>query len=400
MLVTTKQPSSNPRLVKEAIALANSGYAVSVVYNYWSAWADEADINILKTYSLITWIKAGSNPSLNSLAYWYTRIRHKCYRTIGGIFKKNVTLQALSLSQFYPELKAKACSIAADLYIAHNLGALPVAVAAAKKNNSNYSFDAEDFHRSQEAGNTKETAITRLIEDAYFADAVFITAASPLIAAEYKKNYPSLQFTVINNVFSKQQQPSFVSISNAPLKLFWFSQTVGLKRGVQDIIAAMNLITDFEIELTILGDTSEQVKQVFNTVFTNKKHQLIFLPACNEQALINTAAWHHIGLALEPGFSLNNNIALSNKLFTYLLAGNAAILSGTPAQQLFYNEYPGTGWCYSTGDIKALADILEQAYNNENLLQSKRQAAWQLANTKLNWENEQEVFLNLVKKAV
>ncbi len=48
VLVTTKQPSSNPRLVKEATALAANGYDVSVVYNFWNMWADEADISILK----------------------------------------------------------------------------------------------------------------------------------------------------------------------------------------------------------------------------------------------------------------------------------------------------------------------------------------------------------------
>jgi hypothetical protein len=218
VLVTTKQPSSNPRLAKEAVALAKSGYAVSVVYNYWSAWADEADISILKASNSITWIKTGYNPIQNSLAYWYTRIRHKCYRTIARMFKKNVTIQALSLSQFYPELKAKACGIAADLYIAHNLGALPVAAVAAKKNNSRYSFDAEDFHRSQETDNVNERATTALMEDTYFADAAFITAASPLIAAEYKKKYPGIEFTLLNNVFSKQQQSSFISIRNSGIE--------------------------------------------------------------------------------------------------------------------------------------------------------------------------------------
>jgi glycosyltransferase involved in cell wall biosynthesis len=112
------------------------------------------------------------------------------------------------------------------------------------------------------------------------------------------------------------------------------------------------------------------------------------------------ASLHHIGLALEPGFSINNNIALSNKLFTYLLAGNAVILSSTPAQELFYRQYPQTGWCYSPGDIEGLVHIIEQAYHDEPLLTGKRQQAWKLANTILNWENEQQQLLALVKATI
>ncbi len=59
-------------------------------------------------------------------------------------------LQVQAATQFYPELKKSACDIKADLYIAHNLGALTAAAMAAQKNNARYSFDAEDFHRAQE----------------------------------------------------------------------------------------------------------------------------------------------------------------------------------------------------------------------------------------------------------
>lgn len=400
VLVTNKQPSSNPRLVKEATTLAAKGYAVSVVYNHWSRWADTTDKIILEANPGIEWIKTGSNPLQNKVAYWFIRLRHKCYRVLANSFPRKKRLQVLATSQFYPELEKRTCSIKADLYIAHNLGALPAAAKAAAINNSRYAFDAEDFHRQQETGNHKEAYSTALIEDHYFNQASFITAGSPLIAAEYKKNYPALEFTTINNVFSKQQQPAFTELNTTPLKLFWFSQTLGLKRGLQDIIKAVNTITSFIIELTIVGDDLNGVKDTIRSQLTNAAHKLIFLPPCSEETLINTAAQNHIGLALEPGFSINNNIALSNKLFTYLLAGNAVIMSATAAQQLFYDQYPQVGWCYQPGDTAALKRILTEAYTNTALLAAKRRNAWELAGTTLNWENEQGKFLSLVNLAL
>ena len=124
--------------MKEAIALAGAGYDVSVVYNFWSHWAEEADESIFKINSNIKWIKAGSHPVKSKTAYWCTRIRYKCYRILADLFSNNLMLQVQAATQFYPELNEKICSIKADLYIAHNVGALAAAANAAKKNNAKY----------------------------------------------------------------------------------------------------------------------------------------------------------------------------------------------------------------------------------------------------------------------
>lgn len=400
VLVTTKQPSSNPRLVKEAMALAGDGYKVTVLYNFWSSWAEEADKIIVQSNSAINWIKVGSDPVKSKITYLYTRVRHKCYRLLAGFFSNSLMLQVQAATQFYPELKSACANIKASLYIAHNVGALAVAAAAAKKHNSQYAFDAEDFHRAQDNNNYKERDSVHLIETEYFPGAAFITAASPLIAMEYKKYYPAIDFTIVNNVFSATHQPAFVQLTKTPFKLFWFSQTVGLKRGLQDVLYALNCISNFAIEFTIVGDVQEAVKQTLQQILTNNIHTLSFVAPCNEQQLMSIASHQHIGLALEPGFSVNNNIALSNKLFTYLLCGNAVILSATPAQKMFYDEYPQVGYCYTSGDIDSLVSIIQEAYNNEALINTTRQYCWQLAHDRLNWETEKEKFLTQVKKVI
>lgn len=400
VLITTKQPSSNPRLVKEAVALAGNGYAVTVVYNYWSDWAAKADQVIFKHTPGINWIMAGPDPAASKYSYWVTRLRFKLFKILGNYLTNNLWVHINAATQFYPELKKKGVGIQADLYIAHNTGALAVAALAAKKNKTKFAFDAEDFHRSQEGEYTVEGRSAKYLEDTFFNAAAYITTASPLIAEEYKKCYPGINFLIINNVFSKQYQSALRTIDAQPLKLFWFSQTVGLKRGVQDVIAAMNLIVDAKLKLTILGDVSNSVKHALTSILHNTMHQIEFMQPCNERQLFKVATEHHIGLALEPGFSLNNNIALSNKLFTYLLAGNAVIFSDTAAQQMFYKEHPEVGWCYKAGDTEALKLILTGAAANETALNAKRKSAWMLAAEKFNWETEQQSFLQLVKSVI
>lgn len=43
VLVTSGQPSLNPRLVKEADALVEAGYEVTVIYQYWNEWGTDLD---------------------------------------------------------------------------------------------------------------------------------------------------------------------------------------------------------------------------------------------------------------------------------------------------------------------------------------------------------------------
>ncbi len=47
-ILTTGQPSTNPRLVKEADTLAKMGYMVFVYYCYWSDWAFKNDFDLLE----------------------------------------------------------------------------------------------------------------------------------------------------------------------------------------------------------------------------------------------------------------------------------------------------------------------------------------------------------------
>ncbi len=58
-LVTTGQPSTNPRLVKEADALTDSGFDVAVVGAHWTDWATAADQRLLAsrpwTFTFVDW---------------------------------------------------------------------------------------------------------------------------------------------------------------------------------------------------------------------------------------------------------------------------------------------------------------------------------------------------------
>lgn len=395
VLITPGQPSSNPRLVKEAISLDRAGYSVTVIYCFWVQWADQYDRIIIKDNPSITWIRIGGHPVEKKIIYWYTRFRHKLYRVIAQKIKPSVYWQQRAIIRCYNELKHAAVKIQADLYIAHNAGALAPAAIAAVKNQSMYAFDGEDFHRGEFSDNTFLYKAIMAIEDKYIPRVQYFTAASPLIANAYRKCYPEKEVVVINNVFSRDfLQPLNFHSKNA-VNLFWFSQTVGSNRGLETVIKALNQLREYNFTLHILGYCPESYREELIKLSGNPS-TLNFIPPVSLQEIFKIAAQADIGLATEIPYCENRKICLTNKLFIYLLSGICIVASDTEAQQRFFSEYPGIGLLYKNEDVTHLTAQFKVLFEDKSFLQSCRRKASALAETTLNWEKESEKLLTIV----
>src|SRR5688500_10274957 len=138
-LITPGQPSTNPRLLKEADALIAAGHTVHVVCAHWAAWADETDRALLQSRRFHCEY-VGGKPD-HSVQHLWTRARHRLGRELLRFPRLNAT-RAWGLCRVTPELEHAAQRIDADLYIAHNLGALPAAAAAARRHGAALGFDA------------------------------------------------------------------------------------------------------------------------------------------------------------------------------------------------------------------------------------------------------------------
>lgn len=398
-MITPGQPATNPRMVKEAVALSEKGYKVAVVYCFWTAWATLLDKSITRQYPDIKWIKVAGDPDSSPAYYYFTRLRHKVYQWMYRAFPGRLSYAVKAETRGYNELVAKARKIKADLYIAHNLGALPAAAEAAKKHNAHFGFDAEDFHRGMVKDDSEAYCRTLILENSFLPSASLLTAASPLIAAKYSTIY-SKPFVVLNNVFPKSLQPAFKELTNETLKMIWFSQTVGLNRGLEDVLQAVNQINKSGIELTIVGQCRTETAMELEKILSNKQHRLQFVDPLAEAELIEVCSQHHVGLALERNEPINRNICLTNKLFTYLLAGNAVIASDTEAQKQFLQQNFGAGFVYPIGDLNGLKSIITNFIANPALVTQVRNEAYRLAAATFNWEREKEKFLQLVENVL
>lgn len=404
LLITSGQPSLNPRLVKEADALADAGYHVTVLYQYWNDWGTKMDTSLLKNKHWKA-VRVGGQPG--DIIYILTKIVYKIGKILAKYIGLNIGFAELAIGRGSWLLSRKAFRSSADIYIAHNLAALPAAVKAAKKNHAKCGFDAEDFHRnevSDDAGDF-DVMLKTFIEKKYYPAADYITASSAEIASAYKQIFPQLNPVVVLNTFpANKGDHSELNRKEKTLKLLWFSQSVGLSRGIQDVLAAMKILEEEDIEFHILGDLSPNVyhelSRFVQILSFSRAPGIIYHDPLPSDELTGFAARFDIGLATEPGFSINNNIALSNKLFTYINAGLAVVASDTPAQSNFLKKYPEAGSSYQRQNAASLSEVLKRYINSPHLLSEAKMASRKIGQTELNWENERIKFLNAVKSVL
>jgi len=404
-LITSGHLSSDPRLCKEALTLSKKGFKVHVIFVQNLTYLLKVDQAILSknpswTSDILTCPKKDFN----------TIILRKIPAAVSkllSIFSFNrVILQSSAVlikNQNYYWQLSKAIKAKADLYIGHDLGALPVIIKASKKNSTACIFDAEDFHRHEVTDNedSKEFKITQYLEDKYIPKANFVTAASPLIAAQYARLY-SININSIVNVFPQVTVKEKKELTNG-LKLFWFSQTIGPGRGLENIILALNQLKRCDISITILGDLTKPDEAYFNNFFIkhNINTDLIhFKKPILSDELIDFSSNFDIGLATEIGTPKNRDICLTNKIFTYIQSGIAVFASDTAAQQQLMDSLQHVGVVYKKNDLDDISTKLLSYLENRSILKTHQQNALKAGYETFNWEIESEKFFSVVERAL
>ena len=149
-LVTTGHPSTNPRLVKEADALVEAGYSVRVVAAKFWDWADTADAAFDDRLWSVMYARFGEMASRIGSS-WKSARQRTARQIAAHIDPGRLPDFVLNRAIHYVtvDLQRLAEEAPADLYIAHNLGALPAAAGAAHTHAARLGFDAEDFHRGE-----------------------------------------------------------------------------------------------------------------------------------------------------------------------------------------------------------------------------------------------------------
>lgn len=390
VLISSGSPATNPRLVKEANALYGAGHDVQVLFSHVVGWADAVDENILQTAAWSAELVGGS-PRHQRLAFVTSSLWFKCVRRITWrpFRRKRLTRTSLLLARRAKHYKA-------DLYVAHNLGALAAAVVAAKHHGAKAAFDAEDYHHGEFHPNSTSARITQYVEDVWIPQCDECWSASPLIAEAYQNRFPDLAFEVIDNVFPLNLQQPFKANQEDAIRLIWFSQTIGAGRGLEPLFEALRASPSPNWQLTLIGRLDAGFETQLMEFLTAYPGAVKVMPPMDESALFKVMAQHHIGLALETGFPLNRDLCRTNKLFSFILSGCHLLLTNTRAQVDFLDAHPECGTLLPLETTNDWPPLIGSLLENPQRLHEQRKHNWTLGHELLNWEIEQQKLLSIV----
>ena len=394
-IITTRHISYNPRVLKEADTLSAYGYDVTVVTVNYHSGQRRFDEELMKTRS---WRLRTVNFRRKEERWrWlFFAIRQRIFLLVSRMtYRCGVAERAAERA--FDGLVDLACREKADLYIVHHAEALGAGYKAARRNKAVLGFDAEDFHTGMNASSSPADDIIYFLEKKYLLCCRHLTAASKLIAEAYKEQYGvSLPETILN-VFPLVPLP--VKEVHDPVRFYWYSQVIGPNRGIEMLLEAAGMIKlPFEIHLR--GTMySAAYRDTLNDMCGRAGigGQVFFHEPLLAAELIPEGNNYDIGLALETGFSKNNNLAAANKIFSYLMSRLAVIGTDTEGQKEIFSHFPEAVLVCRMNDAKDLARAMTIYIEDREKLMAAKKAAERAVCERFNWEMESKKLLRCIQ---
>jgi glycosyltransferase involved in cell wall biosynthesis len=391
-------------MVKAADVLADAGYDVRVVSTMATPRLGDVDrrlhgrrrwrwspIERGRTQVPLTWLVSGGR----------TRAARHVAAALGSRTPYRVAARAYS--RVHAELLQAIAAEPADLIYAGTNGAIAASLDAAAAAGVPCGIDFEDFHCGEQEP-IADGPLVNGLADVIMADAsrraAFLTAGSEAIAAACAERFGRAPLT-INNVFPLSPPP-VVSRGPGPLRLYWFSQTIGHGRGLEEVTRAAGQLL-MPVELHLRGVPASGYLDRLRACAATAAPQLAIHvhDASDPDDMVESCRPYDVGIAAEPGHIPNGALALSNKALTYPLAALALVLSDTPGQRPLADTLNGEAAVYAPGDTEGLADHLRRWATDPARLRRARDAAWEAARSRWHWEHplERDALLDLVAKS-
>lgn len=403
-LITPTHLANSPRVLKEAITLQEAGYRVQVVCGRNTRSLDKDDLELISHHRLeVHRVDTFRHVRtlFDDLRFRMARQRRRNRRT------SSLAVCALAENRSVGALLRTVRRLpAADLYLGHAPSGLAAAGYAATTRGARLGFDAEDFHPAETHDVVNDPAALHgleTIERTYLPRCAHFTAASPLIGDAYVETYQVSPPRTVLNTFPKHEGPSFPSSppAGARPRLYWYSQTIGPGRGLEAVILTLGKMKT-PCDLDLRGEAVPGFVEKLKTLSqqTGYRGVLQILPRAAPENLVTLTTSYDLGLALEQTTPRNRDLCLTNKLFTYLLAGVPVAYTPTQAQRLFATTVGEAAIELPLHEPATAAHRLDQYFATPSAQTQAREQAWKVAQSRYHWEFDAQEFLDSLQRAL
>lgn len=379
-------------MVKVADALAEEGYDAHVLSTQFIEWADRADRAIIASrwsrwrWTTVDYRKHGARARAALTA---VRMRAaKRFSRLRGVDRVDPGIAARIRERVYPELVAEAVAIRPNLIYGGG-SALAATAEAARRLRIPFALDLEDFHSAQDERGPY-SGITERLEREILPSAAFLTAGSQAIADAYHETY-GVDVIPIHNVFPLPQIAPSPREWDGTLRLYWFGQTIGAGRGLEETVRAMGM-ANVPGELTVRGNANEDFLQSLRSLTAELAPNLTLthLEPAPPDDMVDLCRSHDVGIAIEKPERRSQELALTNKSLTYILAGLAVAITDTIGQHELGVDLGEGALLLPIGDIDEFAKGLKRWSEDPPSLVRAKEASWEAAQRRWNWDNPSE----------
>lgn len=402
--ITPHQLLNNPRIVREADALAAAGHDVRViaVRKLPEQSARDAAIARGRRWRLQTIDLERTSPA--RWRWFATGVRQKAAKALWRRAGRGTRVAALAYARTGPETIRLAVGEPADLIIAHTQPMLAAASVTARRLGCRWGFDCEDI-LSEEYGegihDRAHQALIRHLEARFMPEADYVTVASSEFGEWLSEHYRIRSWTLVSNVPSRADAPPSMRpgypTGRAHISLYWFSISVGPLRGLEDALRALPLVEPrarLHIRGKMLPGYGAELRALISALGVADRVVIHDLAAPED--VLRVAADHDIGLVLTQPCCENHELAVPNKIYAYMMAGLAVGATATRGHRSALAEAPGVGFEYRPGNYRELAEQINALARDPDRLHACRAEAFRLAQTRFNWEVEQHKLLDVV----
>ena len=247
---------------------------------------------------------------------------------------------ALSLKYLELALRQMTASLGepADLYVAHDLDALPQAVAAARLRHAPVVYRAHELwtERARVPGRRAWRMIERGLgawvdlvvapthERAQFLRDRCRLAQLPMVVM----NCPPLRERVERNRLAELMDQAGHDVTGRRLVLY--QGTVAASRCILEIVSASAYLPD-DVQVVLMGVVDNKLRQALEGALLRSDGRAVLLPAIQPADVWPVVCSAQAGIALYRPDCLNNRLCAPNKVFEYMMAGVPVIGSRNPS---------------------------------------------------------------------
>ena len=394
-VVTAGRLSTCPRMLKAADAFHEAGYAVRVVSTRTAGWTTASDAGIAASRPW-AWCSVNYDRAEAPATWLRSGVRYKAARAFASVVSSvPQTVATAAFARVHRELVDAILEEPADFIYGGTTGALAATAEAARRSGMPFAIDFEDFHAGEHAAPDGDlsNALGAQVMQWSAEGAAFVTAGSEAISAACRDEL-GIAAIAIHNVFPLPAHAPVrraIDRGRSPFSVYWFSQTIGPDRGLEDVVRALGA-TDRPASLNLRGCPAAGYMERLAALARTAAPQvaLRLLSPVAPSLMVAECAAFDVGVAAEPGHVRNNALALSNKATTYPLAGLPVLITDTAGQRPLADDLGAGALRFLPGDHEALAAQLVPLMTDAERLAEAGDASWRAARTRWHWDHELE----------